>query len=122
MTKSASKRAPASKRLSTVAPPVTQLSATQLPAKIPAAKRPAQKSTSASKPPPTRSPGAQILGSHPSTTLGTKMTISDASRIYKTTALNGDGSVQPGSFAARAMRAAMLADNKVAMSDKSKSK
>lgn len=122
MTKSASKRGPAAKSLSTVPPPQIKFSAIQPPAKIPAAARPGQKSASASKPSPTKSPGTQALGGRPSTTTGNKMTISDASRIYKTTALTGDGRVRTGSFAARAMRAAMLADNKVAKSDKSKSK
>jgi hypothetical protein len=50
------------------------------------------------------------------------MTIPDASRIYKATALKGNGSVPAGSFAARAMRAAMLAGNDGVKSDKAKSK
>lgn len=50
------------------------------------------------------------------------MTIPDASRIYKTTALQGNGNVPAGSFAARAMRAAMLARNEGVKLDKAKSK
>ena len=50
------------------------------------------------------------------------MTILDASRIYKTTALKGNGNVPTGSFAARAMRTAMLAGNEAVKPDKAKSK
>lgn len=57
-----------------------------------------------------------------SATRGTKMTVKDASRIYRTTAVKGDGSVPAGSFAARAMRTAMHAAAQDGKLGKSKAK
>lgn len=59
-----------------------------------------------------RSPAPQAPKPKATSPTRAKMTIQDASRIYRATATQGNGNVPADSFGARAMRAAMLIEMK----------
>jgi hypothetical protein len=106
------KKADTPKRHPVVQPPAIKPSKVKQPVPRP------QETKARTPQPPSRQPQVQL----PPAKGATKMTVEDASRIYSVTAETGDGSVPAGSFAARAMRAAMLSGPEATKSRKQAAK
>lgn len=75
----------------------------------PGATAPSHKKPTTNQASATQAPTPKVIFSQ-----GDKMTVKDASRIYRTTATQGNGKIPSGSFGARAMSAAMLTEKKPA--------